>query len=151
MKVIDADNSSQIVVNNTVTKQPHIVMAGIRGAAGKDGSGEVLTATAGVNISALKVVYVKTGKAYQLDSSDSDNIFFIAGIAVTGAMQNNPIKIKRQGELTDQSFNFTLGRVYLGVEGTLTQTPLNKGYCVLIGTAIADKTILLNIQDPIEL
>lgn len=47
MKVIDADNSSQIVVNNTVTKQPHIVMAGIRGAAGKDGSGEVLTATAG--------------------------------------------------------------------------------------------------------
>lgn len=132
-------------------KTPLIVMAGQRGAKGDSGQSDILTAIAGEPISALKAVYLKEQRAYQLSQLDEDNIYYLAGIAINGANKDDTVQIQRYGQLTDSAFNFQLGRVYLGANGSLTQTPVNTGFDVLIGTAIAQHTVLLNIQDIIEL
>lgn len=140
-----------IVISKYTKQSPLVVMAGMRGATGKDGDSEFLKAIAGDNISALKVVYSKAGIAYPLDHNDTQHIFYLAGVAISAACKGNPVTIRRYGAVVDPAFNFKLGRVYLGADGVLTQTPVTKGYLVLIGSAIDQQTLLLNIQDPIEL
>ncbi|AWM80504.1 hypothetical protein DKL61_09130 [Gammaproteobacteria bacterium ESL0073] len=131
---------------------PQIVLAGIRGAEGKKGeSAEIIEAIAGEDISAFRAVYLKEGKAYKLSNDDSENIFFLAGISTSSAIENNCFHLKQIGRLTDNSFNFDRGRVYLGGRGELTQVVPEQGYSVLLGVAVSKNEILLNIDDPIKL
>lgn len=154
MKIISVPNTEPQLIEKSTIQPPVIVMAGIRGAVGKEGQSaaiEDITAIAGETISALKVVYLLEGNAYTLDPNDEQHIFLLAGISLNTANQGQPLKIKRLGKITDRFLNFNLGRVFLGQNGTITQQIPSDGYSVLLGTANAANTVLLNIDDPIKL
>lgn len=139
------------VINEPIKADPVIVMARIRGATGASGESSVMDCVAGDTISALKVVYMIDNKVYLLDNQDDEHINLLAGISLNTATKGNPLKIKRLGEITDNYFNFNIGRVYLGQNGNLTQVEQEEGYHVLLGTATSNNTLLLNIDDPIKL
>lgn len=112
---------------------------------------ETIKLIASESISALKCVYYKNNEVRVLDYRDEDNIDFFLGITLTAATQGSAITIKRTGLLQDNFFNFSLGKVWLGAFGSLTQTPPEIGFDLEIGTAVENNKLLLNIQNPIEL
>jgi len=112
---------------------------------------DTVEAIAGVAISALKGVYLKDGVIKYLDYRDSDNIEYFLGVTITSGDVGSKIKVKRAGLLNSDFFNFTSGKVWLGVNGALSQTPPDDGYDLLIGTVVSFNNFLFNIQDPIEL
>lgn len=114
-------------------------------------STEIIEVEAGENLSALKAVYLKNGLARYLDYKDADNIDFMLGITITSAQVGKKVKVKRYGLINDSFFNFNSGKVWLGLNGGLTQTAPDDGFDLLIGTAVSFDSFILNIQDPIEL
>lgn len=112
---------------------------------------ELIYRPAGVVMSALTVVYEKNGRIYPLDYRDGDNISLLAGITIAAGDVGRSIQVRTQGFLNDDSFNWEIGRVYLGMEGRLTQVPPTSGYLVVFGSAVSNKRLNINIQDVIKL
>lgn len=130
-----------------------VIAAGIPGRQGIPGpaGGSALQRDAGETISALRVLYEQDGKVYALDYRDGAHIDLLLGVSLTAADTDQPLTIQRSGVLDDSGWGWALGRVWLGINGALTQTPPPDGYDVLIGAAVSATRITLNIQDPIEL
>ena len=120
---------------------------GVPGPAG----GSALQRLAGETLSALRLVYELDGEVFALDSGDADHIDMLLGITLTAAAAGEPVNVQRSGVIDDGGWSWTPGRVWLGVDGRLTQTPPVAGYDVLIGSAVSATRITLNITDPIEL
>ena len=122
---------------------------GIPGPAG----GQVLQRLAGVDTSALLVVYEDLfGAVWPADPDAESDVLALLGVTVSAAMSGQPINVQRVGFIDDAAWQLQPGkRVYLGGQGRLTQEPPQAGYDVLIGMAITSTRLLLNIQDPIEL
>lgn len=112
---------------------------------------ETIAVVAGETISALSCVYYKEGVVKILDYTDENNIDFILGIALSTGNIGDKITVKRIGFLQDNFFNFSLGKVWLGAFGSLTQTPPSDGFYLEIGVAVENNKLLLNIQNPIEI
>lgn len=139
-------------------EQPELqtVTLGEQGPAGRPGipgpaGGSALQRDAGETVSALRVLYERGGKVYALDYRDGAHIDLLLGVSLTAADTDQPLTIQRSGVLDDSGWSWALGRVWLGINGALTQTPPPDGYDVLIGAAVSATRITLNIQDPIEL
>lgn len=123
------------------------VIVGEPGPAG----GSSFQRTAGATLSALRAVYELNGQTFYLDYRDEDHIDLLLGITLTAASAGAPVNVQRSGVLDDSGWNWTPGRIWLGIDGALTQTPPADGYDVLLGTAVSATRIILNITDPIEL
>lgn len=146
----------QSVVAIHAKSPAEVIAAGLRGAQGLQGipgpdGGSAFTRTAGESLSALRVVYEIDGDVFYLDPDDEDHIDLLLGITLTAADIGTPVNVQRSGVLEDSAWNWNLGRVWLGANGTLTQTPPLFGFDVLIGYAVSPTRITLNIQDPIQL
>lgn len=128
-------------------------VAGRRGPIGEPGpaGGSTLQRAAGELISALRVLYELDGSVYLLDYRDAANIDLILGISLTAAGAGETLNVQRSGVIEDSGWSWAPGRVWLGADGALTQTPPTDGYDVLIGAAVASGRLLLNLQDPLEL
>ncbi len=113
--------------------------------------GSTLQRQAGVTLSALRGVYELAGAVFPLDYRDDDNVFQLLGVTTTAAPSGQPVNVQRSGVMDDNSWNWAIGRVYLGAGGALTQTPLADGFSILIGSAVSPTRLVLNIQDPIEM
>ena len=120
---------------------------GVPGPAG----GSALQRVAGETLSALRAVYELDGEVFVLDSGDADHIDLLLGITLTAAAAGDPVTVQRSGVIDDAGWSWTPGRVWLGVDGRLTQTPPANGFDVLIGSAVSATRITLNLSDPIEL
>ena len=120
---------------------------GIPGPAG----GSAFQRTAGQRLSALRAVYEVDGMVYPLDHTDAANIDLMVGLTLTAAEEGAAINIQASGPLDDAGWHWTPGRLWLGADGTLTQTPPTTGFNLLVGAAVSSTRIILNLQDPIEL
>lgn len=122
---------------------------GIPGPAG----GQVLQREAGMDMSALVVVYEDLfGSVWPAEPDRESHVLALLGVTVSAAVAGQPINVQRLGHIDDEAWQLQPGkRVFLGGQGRLTQEPPQAGYDVLIGTAITSTRLLLNIQDPIEL
>ncbi|MDH1476778.1 hypothetical protein N5F13_19955 [Comamonas thiooxydans] len=122
---------------------------GIPGPAG----GQVLQRKAGMDISALLVVYEDLfGSVWPADPDAESDVLALLGVTVSAAEAGQPINVQRMGHIDDEAWQLQPGkRVFLGGKGRLTQEPPQACYDVLIGMAISSSRLLLNIQDPIEL
>ncbi|MDX4958022.1 DUF2190 family protein [Delftia acidovorans] len=107
--------------------------------------------TAGTNLSALLAVYELNGLVRALSADDGAHIDLLLGITLTAAQAGEPVNVQRLGAIEDPGWNWVPGRVYLGANGALTQTPPTSGFDVLIGSATSPTRIALNLQDPISL
>ena len=123
--------------------------AGIPGPAG----GQVLQRKAGMDMSALLVVYEDlSGSVWPADPDVESDVLALLGVTVSATVAGQPINVQRMGHIDDDAWQLQPGkRVFLGRQGRLTQEPPQGGYDVLIGMAISPTRLLLNIQDPIEL
>ena len=103
-------------------------------------------------LSALLVVWEdELGVVRPLDSTDEDHIDLLCGLTITGTSSVGPVTVQRTGAVDDTAWAWTPGRVYLGAGGSLTQTPPNNGFDVLVGVAVSPTRLLLDFQDPIEM
>lgn len=103
-------------------------------------------------LSALRIVWEDgSGVVRPLDSSDEDHIDLMSGLTLTAAASTGPVTVQRSGPVNDAAWTWTPGRVYLGANGALTQTPPADGFDVLVGVAVSPTRLILDFQDPIEL
>ena len=111
----------------------------------------LLQRQAGENISALRAVYELSNQVFYLDPADSDHIELLLGISFTSATAGQLLSVQRSGVMDDSGWSWIPGPVWLGSNGTLTQSPPATGYDVRIGAAVSATRITLNLQDAIEL
>lgn len=119
---------------------------GIPGPAG----GSSLQRLAGEVVSALRVLYELDGEVFVLDYRDAEHIDLVLGVSLTAAEAGQPLNVQRTGVIEDVGWSWQPGRIWLGIDGQLTQTPPVDGFDVLLGAAVSATRITLNIQDPIE-
>ncbi|MTZ15226.1 hypothetical protein GNE00_15860 [Pseudomonas sp. JL972] len=152
-EVLVIEHGAEYAVALEPDEETGVVTAGEQGPPGPPGpsGGSAIQRTAGETISALRVVYELAGAIHPLDYRDAANIDLLLGIALTAAPAGGAVNVQRSGVLDDNSWNWLPGRIYLGANGSLTQTPPADGFCVLIGAATSATRITLNLQDPIEL
>lgn len=116
--------------------QPLAAVIGPPGPAGPVGPvGGIATRIAGENIGGHRAVTVGAdGKAYLASpvEAQAQAVFGVTtGAAVTGAS----VTIQCAGVLSEASWSWTPGPVWLGTDGVLTQTVPTSGAAVHIGTA----------------
>ncbi len=133
-----------------------VVMRGIPGPQGRQGEpgpagGASVQRTAGSSLSALIAVYELDGLVRALSADDAVHIDLLLGITLTAAQAGETVNVQRLGAIEDSAWNWVPGRVYLGANGALTQTPPTSGFDLLIGSATSPARIALNFQDPISL
>ncbi|MFN3985740.1 MAG: hypothetical protein ACK4KV_09620 [Rhodocyclaceae bacterium] len=127
----------------------------LRGPAGPIGpaGGAAFQRTSGAALSALRVVWEDdSGVVHLLDYRDDAHIDMLAGITLTAAgAAGQLVTLQRAGVLDAAGLGLVPGRVWLGADGALTQTPPADGFDVLIGAAVAAGRLMLDVQDHITL
>ena len=121
------------------------------GPAGPSGATTFVRQSAGA-LSAMRIVWEdEAGVVFALDSADEDHIDLLCGLTLTATSDAGQVTVQRTGAVDDLAWNWTPGRVYLGADGALTQSPPSTGFDVLVGVAVSPTRLILNFQDPIEL
>lgn len=82
------------------------------------------------------------GKAYYVSPSDAD-VDAIVGVTSGASSQDTPVNIVLNGEMTENSWTWTPGPVWLGANGVLTQTVPTSGAVVRVGTALGATTMFV--------
>lgn len=102
---------------------------------------------AGESISALRCITTNgSGQAVYATPDTLANAVVI-GISTTSGSSGETITVKTTGELTDASWNWTKGAIYLGANGVLTQTAPSGGSIVVhVAKAITTTKILIDID-----
>ena len=67
----------------------------------------------------------------------------IAGVTTGAASEDATVTIMANGEMTEGSWSWSPGPVWLGTSGTLTQTPPSSGSVVRVGTALGATTLFV--------
>lgn len=150
MSTINVDQSTlvidivdKVVTVNNVTQQVSLdVQSGGLVAISDD-----VTLTAGANLSALRAVTSDgSGNAVYASNNTLANAQVI-GITSTAASSGNGVTIKTSGIMTDANWSWTKGTVYLGTNGTLTQTAPTAGAIVVhVGRALTSTTLQIDVD-----
>lgn len=121
----------------TVTLGPYIEVTG-------GGSG--LSGIAGATINGHRVV------AWQADGTlahaQPSNLFAIAGLTTSAASTGALVVPLSEGAVTFSGWSWTAGPVFLGADGTLTQTLPSTGWAVVIGRGDGTR-LFINVQPPV--
>jgi hypothetical protein len=118
------------------------------------GSGSVVPvfiATANTILSGHRCVVIDSGLAVYADKGTPSHATRVAGITRGAIASGASGEIQYGGEMSDPSFAFTPGAIYLGSNGLLTQTPPTSGFILEVAKALTSTRILINIQSPINL
>lgn len=102
--------------------------------------------TASTNLSALRVVNLAT-KTYASNQNilDATGTF---GLTTTSVNQGESVKLLTYGEISDSSFDFQPGNLFLGTNGNIIQNLLgNEIFIVNMGSAISNNKIHLDFQE----
>lgn len=114
--------------------------------------GAAFIRVAAVALSALVVVWEDAaGLVHPLDYRDEDHAALLCGLTITSAGAGQDVTVQRAGPLDAAGLGLVPGRVWLGVDGRLTQTPPQDGCDILVGNATADERIYLNFNEAIYL
>lgn len=114
-------------------------------------SSQGIVLVAGTNISALRAITTNVnGEAVYASNNTLANAQVI-GISDTGAVAGSPVTIKTSDTISDLSWNWTKGTVFLGTNGVLTQVaPTGGAVLVHVGRAITPTTLLIDIDTIIQ-
>lgn len=115
-----------------------------------------LTAIAGENISAYRVVYVNPsdGKLYVASSLDTSNRFTIAGMTTSAVTSGDEVTIQTRGSLFNSGWSWNLASphaLYLVASGQISQTAPTSGFVCQVGFVTATNEMFLDIGEKILL
>lgn len=142
--IVQSDDT--INVFNTVEIGPQGI-PGVVGPAGEKGDpGEPLyiSAIASEDIGGHRVVLIFNNQATYANNINNYN----GQLAITNSATNtgNSLNAYVSGTITESTWNFTTGNVYLSTNGLLTQTFPSVGSVIKIGSAISQTSININFQ-----
>ena len=105
------------------------------------------TLVASTSLSALRCITTDGSGLAKYATPDTLANAVVIGISTTAANTGENITIKTSGQLTDASWAWTKGAIYLGSNGTLTQTaPTGGNVIVHVAKAITATTIIIDID-----
>lgn len=143
--VVETDGPTQSVVIDTGQEGPP-------GPPGPAGDGSLLSKVAVGAIGGHRVVIASGADGAALADKDTPaHMFKVLGITTGAAVNGASVEISVFGEVTEPSWSWSEGPVWLGNNGLLTQTLPSTGFQLMIGTAIAPTVLMLKIGAPISL
>lgn len=123
------------------------------GGAGTGGASQSIIRNAVVQpLGGNRIVRAVTGGVDYASSDDLADAEAIVGFTQTSAVLDAPVVVQTGGEMTEGSWNWTVGGpVYCGLNGLPTQVPPVTGFMCRVGKATAVDTILINVEEAIIL
>ncbi|MES2488570.1 MAG: hypothetical protein V4607_02175 [Pseudomonadota bacterium] len=155
-------SQQSIVINRTRSApvvnrvhRPVVINGGNQGPEGIQGipggtAGQILQAIAGVDLGGHRAIFIDEGLAFYADA-DMASAERVAGITLGAAADSELANYQTAGEITEPSWNWNEGPVFLGLNGLLTQTPPSTGAIIELGVALNATRLLVRIQRPIFL
>lgn len=108
------------------------------------------TYTAGEILGGHKFVYLKDGKAFLASNTNIECFNTVIGITSHAANINADVAIVKHGTITLTGWGLVPNdKYYLSVDGTITNTVPTTGFYQLVGIALNENTLELNINLPI--
>jgi len=105
---------------------------------------------ASTSISALRCITTDGSGLAKYATPDTLANAVVIGISTTSGNAGETITVKTSGQLTDASWSWTKGTIYLGSNGALTQTAPSGGAIVVhAAKAITATTIIIDIDTTI--
>lgn len=127
-----------------------LAVPGPQGAKGDAGEAVVTQAhEAATNLSGHRAIRVAAGLAYLCDGSNAEHIGRAIGISTGAATAGADVSVQTAGSLTESSWNWNDGPVYVGTAGVLTQSLSGLAYVHQIGLAVSATQIDINPLSPI--
>ncbi len=109
------------------------------------------TLVASTSLSALRCITTDSSGLAKYATPDSLANSVVIGISTTAASTGQNITIKTSGQITDASWNWTKGAIYLSANGSLTQTaPTGGDIIVHVAKAITATTLIIDIDTIIQ-
>jgi len=109
------------------------------------------TLVASISLSALRCITTDGSGLAKYATPDTLANSVVIGISTTSASTGQNITIKTSGQITDASWNWTKGAIYLGANGALTQTaPTGGSIIVHVAKAITATTLIIDIDTIIQ-
>lgn len=125
-------------------------LRGPQGPQGVPGAGNSISITATSPIGGNRAVRGDgLGSVAYADSSDVTHIGKCIGITMNAASIGETLEIAISSEITEPSWNWAIGPIYLGVNGLLTQTVPSTGFVQRIGTAVSATRVVVLVHQPI--
>jgi hypothetical protein len=124
---------------------------GLRGEPGAT-AGQLLEYPVGHIVSGHRVVVLNSEqKVIYADRTISEHANIVLGIT-TKAATDGDVTVQVSGELTESSWNWTLGTpIWLNTSGLMTQTPPIAGFSLIIGFPISSTKMFISIREPLFL
>lgn len=105
--------------------------------------------TAVEDIHGLRAVVIEDGEVRHPTLADVSDAVKIAGIAVNAATIGSEVTVQTGGTITEGSWTWSGGNVFVEEEGVLTQVAPTTGYVVSIGRATDSTTIDIDVAIPL--
>lgn len=130
-----------------------VIAAGLRGPAGRDGApgSQVVSFVAGAALSGHRAVFAAGNTVAYASSGAPETAAQVIGVTTQAADAGAPINVQRMGTITEPTWSWAPGPVFLGLAGALVQTPPDTGAYLQIGVALDATTLDIRIGTPIEL
>jgi hypothetical protein len=108
------------------------------------------TLVASTSLSALRCITTNSSGEAVYATPDTLANAVVIGISTTAGNTGETITIKTSGQLSDASWNWTKGAIYLGANGVLTQTAPSGGSIVVhVAKAITATSLIIDIDTTI--
>ena len=152
--IIVADKSTSVV---TKTTEFQVLSAGSQGPRGPAGSASLFK-TAGSSIGGHRIVVTSPTTEEEVlygSNTIATHANLVLGITVNAASAGGTLEIVRAGEISEPTWNWTLGApIFLGTDGLMTQTaPVNPAalFSLVVAFPVTPTKIYVSIREPIYL
>lgn len=133
---------------STPPSMPTVVVLPISGPAGPAGpTGDAtVTMTAGMTISGHRVVTQQSdGTAIYADATNPSHVSVPLWLTLGAAVSGDQVTAQASGEVTEPSWTWTPGPIYLSTSGQITQTvPASPAFLAQIGYATSSTSVVLD-------
>lgn len=133
------------VITVEVPPGPDVIEVVRAGEQGPEGRGVRLAQIAAMPLGGHKAVRPVLGGVAPASASDPSQANTVIGITRGAAMPGASVDIAFGGEMEEPTWAWSLGPIYLGENGALTQTPPPTGFVQRLGVALSPTKIAVLI------
>lgn len=144
IEVEQANSYEEIIIEQDSIEVISDTEQGIPGPKGDDGEPSYISVEANGAIGGHRVVKIFDGFAEY--ASNIDNYSGKLGLTTSAVENEEVFNAYISGVITEPTWNFTEGNVYLSSNGLLTQTFPMSGSIIIVGNAVSPTSLSINFQ-----
>lgn len=141
--VVEIQQVAQVVAQDVI-----VVEVAQPGAPAGPGAPTTLQLTAAGAVSALRAIVAEGGAGRYPDTGTPADAGSVVGVSKTAAADGDPFDVTTSGEISDSSWSWSPGPVFVGAGGALSQSP-GAGWVLEVGRAVGPTRLLVNVKTPI--